>query len=237
VPATRGDNGRSFVYLASAMGSIKIAPSVLAADLTRLGDEVQDAEQAGADMIHVDVMDGHFVPNISWGPSMVQALRRVTKLPLDVHLMVSDPARYVEAFARAGADIIGIHVEADLHAQRTLSQIRALGKKACITLNPQTPPSAIEYLLDDVDQILVMSVNPGFGAQKFLPQILPKLQILRGWIQTRGLEIDLEVDGGVDPVTAPLVVRAGANVLVAGAAVFGSTNRTAAIARIRDTQS
>jgi ribulose-phosphate 3-epimerase len=225
------------VYLATAMGSLKIAPSILGADLTQLGDEVRDAERAGADMIHVDVMDGHFVPNITWGPPMVQALRGVTKLPLDVHLMVTEPSRYLEAFARAGADIIGIHVEADPHAQRTLSQIRALGKRSCITLNPQTPPTAIEYLLDDVDQILVMSVNPGFGGQKFLPQILPKLRALRALIEGRGLTIDLEVDGGIDAATAPLVVRAGANVLVAGASVFGSRDRAEAIARIREAQS
>jgi ribulose-phosphate 3-epimerase len=221
------------VYLASAMGSIKIAPSILGADLTKLGEEVREVEQAGADMIHVDVMDGAFVPNITWGPPMVQALRRVTALPLDVHLMVREPGRYVEAFAAAGADIIGFHIEADPHAQRTLSHIRSLGKKASITLTPQTGPISLEYLLEDLDQVLVMSVNPGFGGQKFLPQVLPKIQILRQWAEARGLSFDIEVDGGIDAKTGALAVQAGANVLVAGASVFGAADRAAAIARIR----
>jgi len=221
------------VYLANAMGSIKIAPSILGADLTKLGDEVREVERAGADMIHVDVMDGNFVPNITWGPPMVAALRRVTALPLDVHLMVHEPGRFVQAFAEAGADIIGFHLETDPHAQRTLSHIRSLGKKACITLTPQTPPSAIEYLLEDIDQVLIMSVNPGFGGQKFLPQVVPKIQILRDWATARQLTFDIEVDGGIDATTGALVVKAGANVLVTGAAVFGAPDRAAAIQRIR----
>jgi ribulose-phosphate 3-epimerase len=216
------------------MGPIKIAPSILGADLTKLGAEVREVETAGCDMIHVDVMDGHFVPNITWGPAMVRAVRSVTQLPLDVHLMVTHPDAYVEPFAEAGADIIGIHVEADHHAPRTLAKIRSLGKKACITLNPQTPPEAIEYLLDDVDQILVMSVNPGFGGQKFIPHILRKLEVLRERITRRGLPIDLEVDGAVDGKTAVSVVQAGANVLVAGAYVFGSPDRKKAIDSLRD---
>ena len=212
---------------------VRIAPSILSADLGRLGDEIRDAEAAGADWIHVDVMDGRFVPNITLGPIVVAAARRATRLPLDVHLMIVEPERYVEAFAEAGADVISVHEEACVHLQRTLSQIRALGKRAGVVLNPHTPESALDYVLDDVDLILVMSVNPGFGGQSFLPAVLPKLSALRKRIDARGLSIDLEVDGGIAPATARRVVEAGARVLVAGNAVFGKPDRAKAISEIR----
>lgn len=217
------------VYRADMDRPVLIAPSILSADLGHLADEIRDVERAGAHYIHIDVMDGHFVPNITWGTPIVRAARQVTTLPLDVHLMIEEPARYIDDFAEAGADLIGIHIEADRHAQRTLSRIRGLGKKSCITLNPQTPPEAIDYVLDDVDQILVMSVNPGFGGQKFLPSVLGKIESLRKTLQRRGLTVDIEVDGGIGPATARSVVDAGATVLVAGAAIFTSSDRKAQI--------
>ncbi len=210
-----------------------IAPSILSADLGHLADEIADVERGGADYIHVDVMDGRFVPNITWGPPIVKAARKVTKLPIDVHLMIVEPDRYVEAFAEAGADIIGIHVEADPHAHRTLARIRELGKKSCITLNPQTPAGSVEHLLDSVDQILVMSVNPGFGGQKFIPRAVAKIRELRRMLDAQGLTADIEVDGGISEKTARAVVEAGANVLVAGAAIFGHADRKGRIDAIR----
>lgn len=213
---------------------VRIAPSILSADLGRLADEIQNVEAGGADWIHVDVMDGRFVPNITLGPVVVKAARAATKLPLDVHLMIVEPERFVEAFAAAGADVISVHVEASTHLQRTLAEIRRLGKKAGVVLNPHTHESAVEYVLDDLDLILVMSVNPGFGGQSFLPAVLPKISALRAMIDRRGLNIDLEVDGGVAPDTAARVAGAGADVLVAGSAVFGQADRAAAIARIRE---
>jgi len=215
------------------MNRVRIAPSVLSADLARLGDEIRDVESGGADIIHLDVIDGRFAPNITWGQPLVRAARGVTKLPLDVHLMIVEPDRHIEGFAEAGADVIGIHVEADLHAPRTLTRIRSFGKKSSITLNPQTGLESLDYLLEFVDQVLLMSVNPGFSGQKFLPSVLPKVRALRERIDRLGLAIDIEVDGGVDDITAPQLIEAGANILVSGQTVFGSADRAKAIRRLR----
>jgi ribulose-phosphate 3-epimerase len=217
-----------------AQSPVRIAPSILSADFARLGEEVREVEKAGADWIHVDVMDGRFVPNLTIGPPVVAALRRVTKLPLDVHLMIVEPERYVEDFAKAGADVITVHIEASPHLHRTLQQIRALGKKAGVSLNPHTHESQIEYVLGLTDLVLVMSVNPGFGGQDFIPAVLPKLESLRRMIDHSGRDVVLEVDGGIRKGTAAEVVRAGATMLVAGSAVFGNKDYTSAIRALRE---
>ncbi len=216
------------------MTTIKIAPSLLSADFTRLGEQVREAEAAGADMIHIDVMDGCFVPNITMGPLVVAAVRRVTTLPLDVHLMIVEPERHVEAFAAAGASTLTVHVEASTHLHRTLEHIRGLGVRAGVALNPHTPVVMIEHVYDLLDQVLVMTVNPGFGGQSFIPATMPKIHAVREHSEVLGRPLDIQVDGGIAPETAGKVVAAGANVLVAGNAIFAASEGIAgAIQAIR----
>ncbi len=212
---------------------IKIAPSILSADFARLGEEVAAVEAAGADLIHVDIMDGHFVPNITIGPLVVEAVRRATSLPLDCHLMISEPERYIGAFAEAGAGWISVHAETCIHLQRTVAQIKEAGAMAGVALNPATPEAVLEYLLDDIDFVLVMTVNPGFGGQSYIPACTDKIRRIRAMVEASGRPIAIEVDGGVNPKTAPMVIEAGAEVLVAGSAVYGATDYAAAIEAIR----
>ena len=214
--------------------AVKLAPSILAADFARLGEQVSEAEQAGADRIHVDVMDGHFVPNLSMGAPIVQSLRRVTRLPLEIHLMVTDPDLFLTEFVEAGSDSFLVHWEGNANLHRTVQRIKALGKRAGVVVNPATPAAVLEEILQDVEQVLVMTVNPGFGHQHFVPTTLPKIRRLRQMIGQVKPGCDLEVDGGIDAKTAPLAVAAGANVLVAGTAVFGESEGVAsAIERLR----
>jgi ribulose-phosphate 3-epimerase len=210
---------------------VKIAPSILSADFGRLGEEV--AAIASADYVHVDVMDGHFVPNLTIGPVVVEAVKRATRLPLDVHLMIEDAERWVGAYAKAGADLIGVHVEACPHLHRTIAQIKELGAKPSVVLNPHTPVEAVEWVLEDVAQVLVMSVNPGFGGQQFIPSALRKIQQLRRLIDERGLDVDIEVDGGIKVDNVAAVCAAGANVIVSGSGVFGTGDYAATIAELR----
>ena len=216
---------------ARALPPVRIAPSILSADFGKLAAEV--AAIASADYVHVDVMDGHFVPNMTIGPIVVEAVRRATTLPLDVHLMINDAERWASAYAKAGADLIAVHAEACPHLHRTIGQIRELGKKAVVVLNPATPVEAIQWVLPDVHMVLVMSVNPGFGGQKFIASALDKIRLLRRMIDERELAVEIEVDGGVKLDNVAEVVRAGANVIVSGSGVFGTSDYAATIAEMR----
>jgi ribulose-phosphate 3-epimerase len=208
--------------------AVKLAPSILAADFARFGEQVTEAEKAGADRIHVDVMDGHFVPNLSMGAPIVQSLRRVTRLPLEIHLMVAEPDFFLDEFVEAGSDSFLVHWEGNANLHRTVQRIKALGKPAGVVINPATPAAVLEEILQDVEQVLIMTVNPGFGHQHFVPTTLPKIRRVRQMIEQVKSECDVEVDGGIDAETAPLAVAAGANVLVAGTAIFGEREGIAA---------
>jgi ribulose-phosphate 3-epimerase len=212
---------------------IRIAPSILSADFGRLAEEVRAIEEAGADVVHVDVMDGRFVPNITIGPLVVEAVRKVTRLPIDAHLMIVEPERYVEAFAKAGADLVSVHAEISPHLHRTLQAIRAAGARPAVALNPSTPLSAVEWVLADCEMVLVMTVNPGFGGQRYIEACTQKIRDLRALADRLNPALEIEVDGGVKPETAARVAAAGANVLVAGTAVFGQADYRAAISAIR----
>ncbi|NLP14443.1 MAG: ribulose-phosphate 3-epimerase [Clostridium sp.] len=212
---------------------IKIAPSILSADFSKLGEEILRIEKAGADLVHIDVMDGHFVPNITIGSPVVKSLKKVTGLMFDVHLMIENPDSYIDAFVDAGADIISVHAEACRHLHRTLQRIKQLGKKAAVALNPATPLSSIEWVLDDVDMVLIMSVNPGFGGQKYIEGITRKIELLKNLIKTQGLNIDIEVDGGIDTGNIYSVTKAGANVIVSGSTIFSAKDTAKIIKELR----
>ena len=212
----------------------KLSASILSSDFGRLAEHVREAEQAGVDWIHVDVMDGHFVPNITIGPGVTRALRRATGLPLDVHLMISNPEKYVEAFVKAGADWLGIHVEATVHLERLIQQVKEAGAKVTVTLNPATPLDCLEYVLGDVDMVLLMTVNPGFSGQKFIPGVLPKIRRLRQMIDARGLSTLIQVDGGVQLDTVGDLVAAGADVFVSGSGIFNDQPLAANVRRLKE---
>ncbi len=212
---------------------VKIAPSILSADFSKLGEEIKDVEKGGADLIHIDVMDGHFVPNITIGPLIVEAIRPVTKLPLDVHLMIENPDQYIEAFAKAGADYLTVHVEACKHLHRTVSFIKSFGVKAGVVLNPATPVEMIQHIIEDIDMVLFMTVNPGFGGQAFIPSVLAKITHLKELAADKNPNLEIEVDGGVNEETAKRCIQAGATVLVAGSAVYNKADRAQAIAALR----
>lgn len=203
--------------------NIKISPSILSADFSILGDEIKNLEKAGADLIHVDVMDGHFVPNITMGPTIIKAIRKCTKLPFDVHLMISPVEKYIKAFADAGSDIITLHPEATDNLKRAIQTVKSHGKKAGVSLNPKTPISALMDVINDIDLILIMSVNPGFAGQSFMSEVLPKVSELRKMVNDKKLKIDIEIDGGINFETAPLAVKAGANILVSGTTIFSGS--------------
>ncbi|MCM3725993.1 ribulose-phosphate 3-epimerase [Neobacillus cucumis] len=212
---------------------VKIAPSILSADFSKLGEEIIAVDQAGADYIHIDVMDGHFVPNITIGPLIVEAVRPVTKLPLDVHLMIENPDHYIETFAKAGANYITVHVEACRHLHRTIQNIKSFGVKAGVVLNPATPVESIQHIIGDIDMVLLMSVNPGFGGQTFIPEVLPKIRKVKEMAEQKGLSVEIEIDGGVNPETARQCIEAGATVLVAGSAVYNQKDYKQAISQLR----
>ena len=211
---------------------VKVAPSILSANFSILGEEIKSVEEGGADLIHVDVMDGHFVPNITIGPLVVDAIRPITNLPLDVHLMINNPDMYIESFVKSGADIISIHAEATNHLHRTINLIKNLGAKASVAINPATPLNSLKYVIDDLDMVLLMTVNPGFGGQVFIPSVIPKIRELKEMIDSKGLNIDIEVDGGINDITSKTVIEAGANVLVTGSHVFSQGDRKQAISAL-----
>ena len=213
---------------------VKLAPSILSADFSRLGDQVKLVEKSGVEYLHIDVMDGHFVPNITIGPLIVEALRPHSKLIFDVHLMIENPDRYIAGFVKAGADIITVHAETCPHLHRSIQNIKASGAKAGVALNPATPLNAIEYVLNNLEMVLLMSVNPGFGGQKFIPEVMPKISALTDMIEQTGKNIDIQIDGGINSQNAAEVVRAGANVLVAGSAIFAAPDIPAAVRAIRE---